>query len=78
MKRHEAATCLKEINDYTSMSPDSIELCPSKANDYSIGFQVHIKSAIDNQTKQQLLSITEKKGLALKEEKDKVVIYKPK
>ena len=78
VKRHEAVTCLKEINAITSMSPDSVELCPSKANDDSTGYQVHIKTTRDNHTKQQLVSIAQKQGLALKEENGKVVIYEHK
>ena len=80
MNRHEAVTCLREINDTCqNMSPDSVTLFHSKPDDpLSTGYQVHIKAVLDSETKQQVRSITEKHSLALKEEKEKVVIYQPK
>ena len=80
MKRHEAVTCLREINDTCkNMSPDSVTLFYSKPDDQlSTGYQVHIKAVLDSETKQQVRRITEKHSLALKEEKEKVVIYQPK
>ena len=79
MNRHEAVTFLKEItNSCANMSPDSVTLFHSKMDDpNSMGYQVHIKTILDNETKQQIRNIVEKHSLALKEEKDKVVIYKP-
>jgi hypothetical protein len=44
----------------------------------STGYQVHIKTVLDSETKQQIRNIAEKHSLALKEEKGKLVIYKPK
>jgi hypothetical protein len=80
MKRHEAVTCLKEITSTcTNMSPDSITLFNSRPDDRdSTGYQVHIKTVLDNETKQRLQNIAEKHSLALKEEKGKLVIYQPK
>jgi biotin-(acetyl-CoA carboxylase) ligase len=79
MKRHEAVAFLKEItNTCENMSPDSVALFHSMDDQNSIGYQVHIKTVLDSETKQQIRSIAEKYSLALKEEKGKVVIYKPK
>ena len=80
MKRNEAVTFLKEITSTCgSMSPDSVTLFRSKMDDQdSVGYQVHIKTVLDSETKQQIRNIAEKHSLALKEEKGKVVIYKPK
>jgi hypothetical protein len=80
MKRNEAVTCLKEITiTCTNMSPDSITLFNSKPDDLdSTGYQVHIKTVLDNETKQRLQNIAEKHSLALREENGKVVIYQPK
>lgn len=39
---------------------------------------MHIKTFLDNETKQQIRNIAKKFSLALKEEEGKVVIYKPK
>lgn len=80
MKRDEAVTFLKEITTTcTDMSPDSVTLFPSQVNDpISTGYQVHIKTVLDGETKQQIQSIVEKYRLAFKEENGKVVIYRPK
>jgi hypothetical protein len=80
MKRDEAVTFLKEItNTCTNMSPDSVTLFNSKPDDLdSTGYQVHIKTVLDNETKQRLQNIAEKHSLALKEEEGKLVIYQPK
>ena len=80
MKRNEAVTFLKEItNTCGSMSPDSVTLFRSKMDDQdSVGYQVHIKTVLDSETRQQVRNIAEKYSLALREEEGKVVIYKPK
>ena len=80
MKRNEAVTFLKEVtNTCGSMSPDSVTLFRSKMDDQdSVGYQVHIKTVLDSETKQQVRNIAEKYSLALREEEGKVVIYKPK
>ena len=80
MKRHEAVAFLKEItNTCENMSPDSVILFHSKMDEQnSTGYQVHIKTVLDSETKQQIRNIAEKHSLALKEEKGKLVIYKPK
>ena len=80
MKRNEAVTFLKEItNTCESMSPDSVTLFRSKMDDQdSVGYQVHIKTVLDSETKQQVRNIAEKHSLALREEEGKIVIYKPK
>jgi hypothetical protein len=80
MKRHEAVTCLKEItNTCANMSPDAVALYSSKPDDsLSEGYQVHIKTALDDETEQQMRNIAKKHSLTLKEEKGKVIIYKPK
>jgi len=80
MKRNEAVTYLKEItNTCTNMSPDAVALFDSRPDDPdSTGYQVHIKTVLDNETKQRLQNIAEKHSLALREEKGKVIIYQPK
>jgi hypothetical protein len=80
MKRHEAVTCLREINNSCrQMSPDAIALVNSPTGDQlSTGYQVHIQTILDSETKSQIQSIAQKHSLAMKEEKGKVVIYQPK
>ena len=80
MKRNEAVICLKEINlTCQNMSPDAVALVNSKPNDQtSVGYQVHIQTVLDRETKRQIQGIADKRCLALREEKGKVVIYQPK
>jgi biotin-(acetyl-CoA carboxylase) ligase len=80
MKRAEAVTFLKEITSTCrSMSPDSVSLFhPKIGSRDSIAYQVHIKVALDSETKLQIRNIAEKYSLAIKEEEGKVIIYKPK
>ena len=79
MNRNEAVTCLKEItNICTNMSPDSISLVHSGSDVQKSTYQVHIKTSLDDETKQQLQNIAEKHSLALKEDGGKVIIYQPK
>jgi hypothetical protein len=61
------------------MSPDEVSLYHSPENDTSsTGYQVHLKTVLDSKTKRQVQNIVQKYSLALKEERGKVVIYKPK
>ena len=61
------------------MSPDSVALVNSKLDDQlATGFQVHIQTVLDSETKQQIQTIAAKHNLALKEENGKVIIYQPK
>jgi hypothetical protein len=80
MKRQEAVTCLKEIRvNCSHMSPEIVELINSQPDDqFSTGYQLHIQTLLDQQTKQQIRLIAAKRRLALKEENGRVVIYQPK
>ncbi len=80
MKRNEAVTCLKEISaSCNGMALDWVALVESKSSDpQSIGYQVHIHTFIDIETRRRLQSIAGKRSLVLREEKDKGVIYQPK
>jgi len=80
MKRDEAVACLREINNSCrQMSPDAVTLINSPANDpLSTGYQVHIQTILDKETKIQIQTITQGHHLAVKEEQNKVVIYQPK
>jgi hypothetical protein len=80
MKRHEAITCLREINTTCrNMSPDSVQLVNSQPNDqHCIGYQLHIQMVLDNETEAQIRNIALKYCFALRQEKGKVVIYQPK
>jgi hypothetical protein len=70
MEKDEAVAFLKEItNACGSMSPDSVTLLHSTDDQ---GYQVHIKTVLDSETRQQMRNIAEKHSLALKEEKRKI------
>jgi hypothetical protein len=61
------------------MSPDSVNLIyPNASDEKSTGYQLHIKTLLDGETRQLLQNIAKKHSLALREEQGKVVIYKPK
>jgi hypothetical protein len=80
MKRHEAITCLREINTTCrNVSPDSVELVDSQPNDeHCTGYQLHIQLVLDNETEIQIRAIASKYCFALRQENGKVVIYQPK
>ncbi|MCW3995532.1 MAG: hypothetical protein NWE98_05225 [Candidatus Bathyarchaeota archaeon] len=79
MRRDEAITCLKEIKDTCrDLLADAVALVGSKPDDLSKGYQVHIKTILDSETKRQVEKIASKHSLALKEEQGKIVIYQPK
>jgi len=80
MNRHEAITCLKEINtSCCNMAPNFISLVDSKQDDkLSIGYQVHIQGILDHDSRTKIHLIIAKYNLALNEETNKIVIYKPK
>lgn len=80
MRRDEAVACLREIDaSYKGIFSNAVSLVKSKADSLiSTGYELHIKTALDVETKIQLKSIAQKKGLELIEEKGEVIIYKPK
>jgi len=80
MRRDEAVAFLKEVmSSCANMSPDSVTLSHAQSADSEIvGYQVHIKTVLDKKTKQQVQKIAEKHSVDLKQEKDELVVYKPK
>lgn len=78
MQRDEAVTYLKEIFDCSSMSPNAIYLEESKNRDKLTGYKIHIKGAMSNGDKEVVIKIAKKHNFEVKEEKDEVIIYKPK
>lgn len=80
MKRDEAVTFLKEISTACSnLSPNSVALVNSEYNDpLSIGFQVHIQTVLDTEDMKRIKNIAANHRLALKGDKEKIIIYQPK
>jgi hypothetical protein len=79
MKRHEAITCLREINSSChNMSPAFVAIMDPKRDDQlAIGYQVHIQGVLDQEERTKILFILSKYDLALTEEPTKIIIYKP-
>ena len=81
MKKDHAIDCLKEIlENCRSVNPDYFTLMyEAKPDDpFATGYVIHIKAFMDSVCKQEVKKIVEKNGLAMSEEKDSLVIFKPK
>jgi hypothetical protein len=80
MKREEAVTYLKEITRVCeNLSPHAITLTSSRPADaLSAGYQVRIKTELDEESKRQIQVIVEKNNLAIAEENGEIIIYRPK
>jgi hypothetical protein len=80
MKRRKAITCLKEIGRSCKyMSPDAITLLNTSLDgSNSKGYEIHIKTLLDTESRQQVKSIAEKYSLVMHENQDRVIIYQPK
>jgi hypothetical protein len=77
MDRNEAVTYLKELlSQCSELSPESVSFENPKNSD-SIGYQVIIKGAIQKSDRETVRDVAKKHSLAVKEDTDGVVIYKP-
>jgi len=72
MQRNEAVSYLKAVlSSDQSLSPDAITLEATKGQN---GYKVHIKGAY---VKATVKEIAQKRNLAVKEEKDEMVVFRP-
>lgn len=81
MKRDEAISILREISgNCKNLSPDSIFLVKAQLDDQlSIGYQLHIRMALDPFTVEQIQAIASRNCLVVNEEKGEgIIIYKRK
>jgi hypothetical protein len=79
MKRDEAVTTLREISEACKdMYGSAVSLEESKPDDESTGYKLCIKASFDGNDRMLVRGIAEKRNLAIKEEKDELVIYQPK
>jgi hypothetical protein len=77
MDRTEAVTYLKELLSLCNdLSPDSVSF-ENPNNTKSVGYRVHIKGKIYEPEIQKVRDIA-KKHLSVQEDKDGIVVYKPK
>lgn len=81
MKRDEAIALLREINSgCKNLSPDSIMLVRAQPEDQlSVGYQLHIRMALDSGIVEKIQAIATRKRLGVHEMKgEAIIIYKPK
>lgn len=80
MNRGEAVTLLREISSCCqNLSPDSISLVQTQlGNQFSVGYQLHIRVALDGSAVELIEAIASKNCYAVYQEKGEVIIYKPK
>ena len=77
MDRNEAVAYLKEILTLCSdLSPDSISF-ENPNNTHSVGYRVHIKGKIYEHDLQKVKDIAKKHLLAVQEDSDGIVVYRP-
>ena len=79
MERKEAVDILRSILDKCSTENiTKVMIMPSTINNgYSSGSQIYIEATFDNEAKHFLQSIAAQKNLAIKEEQNRIIIYKP-
>jgi hypothetical protein len=79
MNKQEASTFLKHFLAECQLDSDSFVLLEPTSNDtLSTGYKIRIKTVLDNDCRQQIKKITKKHNLAVVEEQNQIIIYKPK
>jgi hypothetical protein len=77
LKREEAVAIYKEITKLAeSMGSNAVNLKLSKKDEPAEGYQICITMEKDPDIYQQITNIAKKHNLAVKEEKNQVIIYK--
>ena len=74
LQRKEAVSYLKEVLNSCPMSPDAVTLEEAQQQK---GYNIHIKGTIDENDKQIVQDVAKRRSLAVREDKDQVIIYKP-
>jgi len=79
VERKEAVGVLKTILDRCSTeNVTKVMIMPSTSDDaYSTGSQIYIEAAFDPEAKQYLQTIAEQHHLAIKQNANTIIIYKP-
>ena len=79
MDKKEAASCLKEFLTKCNLTSDSFFLEEPKPNDaLSKGYKIRITASMSNACRQQVKTISKKHGLAVIDEQNQIIVYKPK
>jgi hypothetical protein len=79
MNKQEAASFLKELLAQCKLGSESfILLEPNPKDSRSTGYTIKIKTILENECRWRLREITKKYDLAVIEEKNQIIVYKPK
>jgi hypothetical protein len=83
LKREEAIALIKEITEEKCtnlVGHDIILMSPNADNPLSLGYQLHIKTVLDNASYQCLELLVQMRGYVLNHDAEKqlIIIYKPK
>jgi hypothetical protein len=79
MNKQEASNLLKELLSECKLESSSFVLMePNLEDTLSTGYKIIIKTVIDNECRQQIREITKKHDLAVVEEQNQIIAYKPK
>ena len=79
MDKKEAASCLKELLTKCDLKSDSFILMEPNPNDeLSKGYKVRVIASMNNNCREQVKKITKKYDLAIMEEQNQIIVYKPK
>ena len=79
MDRKEASSCLKELLAKCDLASDSFMLIePNRSDTISKGYKIRIMASMSNACREQVKTITKKHDLAVIEEKNQIIIYRPK
>lgn len=78
MDRNETIAFLRELQRYcTDMNPDRLSLDDSNVYESSVGYRIQIKGTVDSDCREFIKTAASKRKLAVKEESDKITIFKP-
>ncbi|MCW3995143.1 MAG: hypothetical protein NWE98_03210 [Candidatus Bathyarchaeota archaeon] len=81
MNRKEASAFLKELLAECKLDSDSFVLLepnPKEAEALSTGYKIRIKTILESECRQRIKEITKKYDLAVIEELNQIIVYKPK
>ena len=79
MNKKEAVSCLKEFLTKCDLTSDSFILMePNSKDTLSKGYKIRIIAHMSNACRIQVKAITKKHDLAVREEQNQIIVYKPK
>ncbi len=79
MNKQEASSLLKILLTECKLDSNSfIFLEPKPEDSLSTGYKIRINAIIDNDCRNQIKEITKKHDLAVVEEQNQIIVYKPK